>query len=298
MPTQLGEYVLGRQLGAGGMGRVFEATDGHGRRVALKLLHPILALDAAVVAHVDQEARLLQQVAHPNVVRVTDAGVIDGTAYLVMRFVAGEPLGSLIQIGGPLSMGRVRKIATQLLEGLAAIHAAGLVHGDLKSDNILVDHRDHATIIDFDLVRAQETLPDWLGADILSGTPEYMAPELVKSGIATRSADIYAAGTIIYEMLTATTPFGGGTSDEIFERQVSDVAVAPSLRYPERPVPAPLEEVVMRALAKDPERRHHDASLFACAVGHAIPRRWHEDSLASWSTFSTTASTRRWSRRA
>jgi serine/threonine-protein kinase len=292
---QIGDYVVGDELGAGGMGRVFAAEHPNGTAIAVKVLHPDLALDPAMLGRLHEEARLARLVSHRNVVRVVDSGIsLEGIPFLVMHRAAGTPLGAQIQARGALPLARVRKIAAQILEGLGAIHAAGLVHGDLKSDNVLVDDDDHVTIIDFGLARAQGTRPSWLADNMLSGTPEYMAPEVIRGEPMSRAADVYAAGVIIYEMLTATTPFAGSAMTTTFERHLTEDVVPPSLRT-ERTLPVTLEALIMRALAKQPDQRHHSARLFATALERAVPAGWIEGSLpVPRSARSMTASTRAW----
>lgn len=294
----VGVYVVGEELGVGGMGRVLAAASPGGGEVAVKLLHPALHTDAVFAERLLQEARLASLITHPNVVRVVDIGSTrEGHPFYVMRRVAGAPLGELIQAQGALPLRRIRHLAAQLLEGLAAIHAAGVVHGDLKSDNVLVDDDDRVTIIDFGLARMETDRRPAFGDTVLSGTPEYMAPEAIRGGGMTRASDVYAVGIILYEMLTGTTPFAGGTMTEIFERHLHDQVIPPSLRAAHRTIPAALEALVMRALAKEPERRHHSAALFATAVARAVPPNWREEVIqAQPPAYSPTASTRTWQR--
>jgi serine/threonine-protein kinase len=290
--------MLGDALGVGGMGRVYAATDASGASVALKFLHPSLASDRGFAERLIEEARLARLVSHRNVVRVLDGGTtLDGTPFLVMRRASGTSLATLIEMHGPLTLARIRRIATQILDGVAAIHAVGLVHGDLKSDNILIGEHDRVTIIDFGLARPAATMPSWLGENVLSGTPEYMAPEVIRGEAMTQAADLYAVGIILYEMLTARTPFAGGGSTAICQQHLNDDVIPPSLRCADRTMPVALEALVMRALAKDPTRRHYSAALFSTALGRAIPTKSSEDTPpAVPRTISTQASTRTWER--
>jgi serine/threonine-protein kinase len=296
-PERVRDYILDTELGAGGLGRVFAARDAKGAAVAVKLLHPELATDACFAARLHDEARLARMVSHRNVVRMLESGTTgDGVPYLVMRRAAGVSLGALVRTLGPLPMARVRRIATQILEGLVAIHAAGLVHGDLKADNVLVADDDRVTIIDFGLAREHAVAPAWLADGVVSGTPEYMAPEVIAGGPMTSAADIYAAGVIIYELLTGTTPFAGGSTAVICERHLTETAVPPSLRYPERALPVALEALLMRALAKQPAQRHLNAALFATGIARAIPTTWPDAPSARPlpARMTTVVPTRRW----
>jgi serine/threonine-protein kinase len=299
MATNVEGYALGELLGAGGMGQVFATTVASRRPVVIKLLHEALLGDPFFVHRFAEEARAARTVRHPNVVRVVDDGATEaGTPYLVMERVEGTPLGIVIRRDGPLPLQRIRHIAIQILAGLGAIHRAHLVHGDLKSDNVLVDAHDKATIIDFGLARSANDGRGAIEDGMISGTPEYMAPEIINGEPLTVASEVYSVAIIIYEMLTGTTPFSGGTSAEICARHLTDDVVAPSLRAPDRAVPVALETTIMRALAKDPEARHSGAELLAAAIACAIPATCHEaPSHDASASFSTTTSTRQWTQR-
>jgi eukaryotic-like serine/threonine-protein kinase len=268
----VGAYVLGDVLGVGGMGVVYATlTDA----VAIKLLHPECANDAYMVERFHAEARACAAVHHRNVVRVFDHGrTRDGLPFLVMERVAGEPLGKLVQRGRPLSLRRATEIVRQILHGLEATHRAGFVHGDIKTDNVLVAVRHDGsyavTLIDFGLARpaGSNSVHDGL----VSGTPEYMAPEVASGGPVTAAADIYATGVILYELLTGVPPFTGATSGEVLRRQLRDDVTPPSLLDEDSPIPPALERIVMRALAKRPRDRFPSARAFATALRVALPR--------------------------
>ena len=298
MTASVRGYVLGELLGAGGMGRVFATATSSMRPAVVKLLHESLMREEFFVRRFHEEARAARAVQHRNVVRVIDDGVTEsGTPFLVMDRVDGTPLGVMIRRDGPLSLQRIRHLAAQILAGVGAIHRAGLVHGDVKSDNVLVDANDQMTIIDFGLAHASSECRA-LEDGMISGTPEYMAPEVIAGGPVTPISELYAVGVILYEMLTGTTPFSGGTSAEICVRHLTDDVVPPSLRAPDRAIPVPLETTIMRALAKDPVARHPTAEFFAAAVECAIPAGVHEEvSGAFVPAFSTSSPTRNWTRR-
>src|SRR5262249_7262618 len=148
------------------------------------------------------------------------------------------------------------EIALQIVRALDAVHAAGVVHGDIKSDNFLVEQTatgDHVTLIDFGLARIGADAPAGENdADdrLISGTPEYMAPEVIRGEGCLPSSDLYGAGVILYELLTGATPFAGGKATEVMQRHLDDVVIPPSLRRPERPIPPALDDIVLHALAK------------------------------------------------
>lgn len=265
-----GRYMLRSCIGEGGMGSVYLASQpGLGRMVAIKVLHRELAGAPVHVHRLREEAKLARRVRSASSVGMIDCGELpDGTPYLVMEYVPGEALGQ-VSAEQPFSLARAVEVMEQILGALGAVHAAGVVHGDIKSDNFLVETvagRDRVTLIDFGLARladAPHELDVEQGEVMVSGTPEYMAPEIVGGAAATRASDLYAAGVILYELLTGTTPFGGGTAVEIMLRHAREAVVPPSLRSPERDLPPAIDRIVLRALRKTPEARFADAAAFA-----------------------------------
>jgi serine/threonine protein kinase len=264
-------YILGNQLGAGGMGVVYEATCAtDGEPVAIKFLQPDKLTDPREVRRFESERICGLLVSHPNVPAVLDRGeTAAGEPFFVMERVCGEPLGLRIARDGALSPFRAVRIARQILGALAAIHDGGIVHADVKSDNVLLETRADGTdvckLIDFGLAHAQfaaetdepDEPPDWL-----SGTPEYMAPEVIRGEVASFTADLYAVGMILYEMLVGQTPFAGGTVKEIVQRHLEDEVVPPSLRCTHYDLPSSLDYVVLRAVRKLASQRFDSARAF------------------------------------
>ncbi len=266
MPSD--QYKLGELLGRGGMGQVHVARHRSGRIVAIKRVRDTLSSDRMVVSRLSDEARLLRTVSHPNVVRALDHGTsADGLPFLVMDRAYGVSLSELIARHGWLSLERTAAITAQLLAGLAAIHDAQVVHADLKSQNILVDDVDIVTIIDFGLARALTSHPTMSG--LVAGTPAYMAPETIAGAPPSVTGDIYAAGAILYEMLTGSTPFTGHIST-ILTRQLSEAVEPPSLRAPELLIPGAVDDVVLRALDPSPITRYQSVAELAAAFTAAI----------------------------
>lgn len=290
-------YSVGEIVGAGGMGVVHEASHPAATRpLVIKVLRSELAGDPAVKARFAAEVRALRQLDHPNIVHYVDSG----EDFLVMERVLGEPLGIVLGSAGPLALSRVLAIGDQLLHALAHAHARGVIHADVKSDNLLFDTTsgtDRVTLIDFGVARLLDDLP--IDDPLMSGTPEYMAPEVICGQPASAAADLYAVGVILYELLTGTTPFGGGTSDAILLRHLDEDVVPPSLRCPSRSITPALERIVMRALAKDPAQRFTSAETFAVALNDAARGIRDVAELAAAevprSAFSTEAPTRDWS---
>jgi serine/threonine protein kinase len=267
-PAMANHYKLGTLLGCGGMGQVHAARDASGRVVAVKRVHDRLSVDRVFVERFVEEARLLRTVSHPNVVRVLDHGTTaDNLPYLVMDHASGSQLSDVIATDGALSVERVMVISSQLLGGLAAIHDAGIIHADIKSANVLVDEVDLVTIIDFGLARSIDAITS--AAEIVAGTPAYMAPEVISGGHPTIASDVYSAATIVYEILTGTTPFIGSLST-ILSRQLSETVEAPSLRATGRSIPRALDRVVLRALDRNPAVRYATVREFAADLDRAL----------------------------
>jgi eukaryotic-like serine/threonine-protein kinase len=275
-------YELGALLGRGGMGQVHIARHRSGREVAVKRVRNTLLNDRLIVERLVDEARLLQTVSHPNVVRMLDHGTgSDGMPFLVMDRAHGTALNQLVAEHGALPLERILVIASQLFAGLAAIHDARIVHADLKSHNVLVDDVDIVTIIDFGLART--VTKNDVSNGLIAGTPAYMAPEMIAGSAPTMTADIYAIGVIIYEMLTGSTPFSGHVST-ILTRQLSEAVEPPSQRAPTRGISAAIDRVVLRALDPAPAARFQTVLELATAFATGLGNR-AEPVLAAGSDF-------------
>jgi serine/threonine protein kinase len=297
-----GRYVLRDRIGEGGMGSVFLASQpALERTVAIKILHPELAGSSRHASRFRQEARIACRVRSPSCATVIDCSALDdGTPYLVMEYVPGQSLGQLIA-EDDLPLPRALDLFAQVLRALGAIHDLGIIHGDIKSDNFLVENRggrDHVTLIDFGLARlaAAPYEPDMEDGEVMvSGTPEYMAPEVVAGKPPSTASDLYAAGAILYELLTGTMPFGGGSAVDIMLRQARDPAIPPSLCAPERTISVALDRVVLRALSKQVGARFADAAEFARALQAATAAR-PADELRPLRHLRHPAGERRWAR--
>ncbi len=286
-----GKYVLGERIGAGGMGVVYRAEQcALSRTVAIKLLHQELLRDPRIARRFRAEAIAAARLAHPNSVAVLDWGESDeGTPYLVMEYVRGRTLSQLVREHGELPLPVASELVAQILAALGEAHTAGIVHADVKGDNVLVEESRDGTLrvklVDYGLARigcrGDDHGDDYseleIDADagapcdeqLISGTPEYMAPEVIRGEAPTPAADLYAVGVILYELLTGATPFGGGTAAEILVRHLDDVVIPPSLRSPERNIPRSIEAVVARALQKVAADRFASAEEFAEALAQA-----------------------------
>jgi serine/threonine protein kinase len=267
-----GRYAIDGHLGEGGMGKVYRARHLQlGKAFALKIISPTFALDGEARARFNQEAKLASEISHPNLVSVVDFGEdAQLGAYMVMELVEGEPLIS--QRAAPMSVQRACDVLAQIADALDHVHRRGIVHGDVKADNIMLTaetvtaagRRRIARLLDFGLARRA-------GGDEegqLNGSPHYLAPERAAGGPPSVAADIYALGVVGYLMLTATLPFDG-TMVEILMAHINREVPPLSQRRGEA-VDPPVERLILRALAKDPARRHGTAAAFRAELNAAM----------------------------
>lgn len=251
-----GRYRVRARIARGGMATVYVATDLRlERRVALKVMHGHLTDDSVFQSRFIQEARSAARLANPHVVNVFDQGQDAGMAYLVMEYLPGATLRELLREARRLTVPQAVTIMDATLQGLAAAHAAGIVHRDVKPENILLAEDGRIKIGDFGLARAT-TANTASGAQLL-GTIAYLAPELVTRGTADARSDIYALGIMLYEMLTGEQPYKGEQPMQIAFQHATDSVPRPSARNPA--VPDQLDELVLWATEKVPDERPVDA---------------------------------------
>jgi hypothetical protein len=270
---ELAGYRLIELGGAGGMGRVYRAVQpGLDRVVAVKVIRPELALDRAFRERFEVESRLAASIDHPNVIPVYEADDVDGVLFVAMRWVEGPDLQRQLAAGGPLDPARAVDLLARLAGGLDAAHAKGLIHRDIKPANVLLEG-DHAFLSDFGLARSNEA-GDETQVGGLVGTVDYLAPELVGGGTATVASDIYALGCVLFQMLTGSVPFpADGLIAKLNAHTKLDPPAPSELRAD---LPRGFDEVLGRALAKDPDRRYRSAGELADAARKALrtaPRR-------------------------
>ncbi|MEY9859154.1 tRNA A-37 threonylcarbamoyl transferase component Bud32 [Catenulispora sp. GAS73] len=254
-----GRYQLRQRIGGGSMGDVWRALDTVlGREVAVKILLPALLDDAGFAARFHTEARVLAALSHPGIVSVFDYGEADDprTAFLVMELITGRPLSDLLDESAPLSEATTLTVVAQTLEALQAAHDQGIVHRDVKPANLML-RGGSVVVTDFGVARTADARR-LTAADVVLGTAVYAAPEQARHTAVTAAADQYAVGVIAYECLTGTPPFDGGTPLGIMMKHLQE----PVPPLPET-VSEPVRELVMRALAKDPEARFASAREMA-----------------------------------
>jgi beta-lactam-binding protein with PASTA domain/tRNA A-37 threonylcarbamoyl transferase component Bud32 len=253
-----GRYQVRSRIARGGMATVYLATDLRlERRVAIKIMHGHLADDNAFRSRFIQEARSAARLAHPNVVNVFDQGQDADIAYLVMEHLPGITLRDLLKDYGRLTPEQTLDILEAVLSGLAAAHKAGIVHRDVKPENVLLADDGRIKIGDFGLARAVNN--NTATGQALLGTVAYLSPELVTRGIADARSDIYALGIMTYEMLTGEQPYVGEAPMQVAYQHANDTVPMPSLVAPG--VPVELDELVTWATARDPEERPRDARV-------------------------------------
>ena len=260
--TLSGRYTLTERIAAGGMGEVWAAMDTVlGRAVAVKLLHPALSQEGDFAERFRAEARHTASLHHPNIATVFDYGEDDGTAYLVMELVVGQPLSQIIADRAPLSAAETASILVQAATALEAAHQGGVVHRDIKPANILITPDGTAKLTDFGIARAIDAAPLTQTGQVL-GTAQYLSPEQALGRSATASSDIYSLGVVGYEMLTGERPFDSGTAVATALAHVNQVP-------PPLPVTIPtgVRDVIGAALAKDPVDRPASAAAMAAALG-------------------------------
>jgi serine/threonine-protein kinase len=251
-----GRYRVRARIARGGMATVYVATDLRlERRVALKVMHSHLSDDSVFQSRFIQEARAAARLADPNVVNVFDQGRDGDMAYLVMEYLPGITLRELLREQRRLTVPQAISILDAVLSGLAAAHKAGIVHRDVKPENVLLAEDGRIKIGDFGLARAT-TANTASGAQLL-GTIAYLAPELVTRGTADARSDIYAIGIMLYEMLTGEQPYKGEQPMQIAFQHATDSVPRPSVKNPG--VPEPLDELVLWATEKSPDDRPVDA---------------------------------------
>jgi tRNA A-37 threonylcarbamoyl transferase component Bud32 len=264
--TVLGNrYTLTERVAGGGMGEVWEATDGVlGRTVAIKLLRAGYADDSQFVDRFRAEARHSASLAHPNIATVHDYGEEDGSSYLVMELVRGEPLSRIITERGPLGSEEAASLLGQAAAALEVAHQAGVVHRDVKPANIMVTEDGVAKLTDFGIARALHGSAMTKTGEVM-GTAQYLSPEQAMGRPATPASDIYALGIVGHEMLTGKRPFDAETPVATALSQVND----PPPPLPDD-VPETLRDLISACLAKEPDDRPASAALIAEELGVPI----------------------------
>ena len=263
------KYLIEQRLGSGGMCDVYRARHiAMDKEIAIKILKPELAADPKIAQRFEQEARAASRVRHPHAIDVTDCGIgAHNVPYLVMQLVDGQTVRELIGEYGPLTIERVTNILRQASGALEAAHSVGVIHRDIKPDNIIiaqVDGEDWVEVVDFGVAKIQEDVnrrAALTGENFIIGTPRYMSPEQCEEKPVDARSDIYSLGVVAYEMLTGDAPFDGNSSTRLLMAHVAEPP--PPLRRKRPDISPEVEAVVMRALEKNPDLRQQSAAEFA-----------------------------------
>ena len=251
-----GRYQVIEELGRGGMGKVYKVYDREiNEKIALKLLRPEIAGDERVIERFRDELKLARQISHRNVCRMFDLNRNEGVYYITMEYVPGEDLKSMLKMMGPMSSGKSILIVKQVCKGLAEAHRRGIVHLDLKPQNIMIDKEGIVRIMDFGIAHSLD-VKDGSDRGTLVGTLAYMSPEQLAGKDVDHRSDLYSLGVIFFEMLTGDLPFEGETPGLVARKQMSSTPPDPRLVNPL--IPGDLGQLVQRCLDKDRVRRYQD----------------------------------------
>jgi serine/threonine-protein kinase len=251
-------YKLLSQLGQGGMAVVYKAQDlSLGRLVAIKMLRQSLIHDEDFLARFQQEARAAANLAHPNIVTVHDFGQHEGRYYIVMEYIEGKDLKTLIKEGAPFSPERALDLTIQICAGLGYAHRAGLIHCDVKPQNVLVTADGRVKITDFGIARALATLRPGETTDVVWGSPQYYSPEQAAGEHPSPASDVYSIGVVMFEILAGRLPFVASNQQALTLMHLREEPPRLTLFNPG--VPETLERIIHKVLAKEPAARYRTA---------------------------------------
>ena len=288
-------YRILRRLGKGGMGEVFLGEHlAIERKVAIKTLSSNMVDRPELADRFLKEAKTASRVRHPNIVDITDFGHTDrGAPFFVMEYLEGEDLKSVLRREGALAWPRVREIGLQICAALSAAHAQGVVHRDMKPDNVFLVRQaagELVKVLDFGIAKiiTADATQETTQTGVLLGTPEYMSPEQAQDLPLDARSDIYATGVILYRLMTGRVPFQAKSFMTVLHKHIHEPPLPPSKANPTRPISAAQEQVIMTCLAKRPEDRYQSADALAAALRTAdatvaagpTRRRWLLPSLA------------------
>jgi serine/threonine-protein kinase len=270
-------YRILRKVGEGGMGTVYQAE--HAlieKKIALKVLFPELTRRADLVARFLQEAKSASRIGHENVIDISDFGQSpEGMVFIAMEYLEGQDLGQRLKADGPMKWARARPILMQIAKALRAAHEHGIVHRDVKPENVFLVQRegrpDFVKVLDFGIAKVVNDTdgPRLTQTGMIFGTPEYMSPEQAQGQPSDHRVDVYAVGCLMYEMLTGDVPFHADNFMGTLTEHMHAPPVPPRQRRPDLDIAEDVEAVCLRALEKDREKRWQDMDAFYRALGGA-----------------------------
>src|SRR5690349_5223216 len=266
----LGAYRIINQIGQGGMATVYKAYQpSMDRNVAIKVLPKQLADSKEFSQRFQQEAHIIAKLEHPHILPVFDYGESDGITYFVMRYLDAGTLKDKLQEGRPLALAETDRLFTQLADALSYAHSMGVIHRDLKPANVLIDSRGNLFLTDFGIAKILESASTRLTqTDAIMGTPAYISPEQAQALKVDQRSDIYSLGIILYEMVTGRVPFTADTPLAVILKHVSDPLPLPSSIRTD--ITEGIEQVILKALAKNPDDRFDTVAEFAAAWKRAL----------------------------
>lgn len=303
-PLLNNRYQLLHTLGTGGMAVIYRAHDQMLERpVAIKILRQDFSDDQAFRERFRQEARAAANLSHPNIVTVHDFGFDDGQLFIVMEYVPGTDLKTMIKQRGTFGVEEAINLITQACEGIGYAHRAGLVHCDVKPHNMLVTPDGRLKVTDFGIARALASIHPDEQSDIVWGSPQYFSPEQASGQAPSPASDVYSLGVILYEMLSGRLPFQS-TDPEELARMHRDVMPSSPRRFNHN-IPVPLEQIILKILSKEPSQRYRSADQLGRVLRNILQRpenyantiasapvHSHTAAITSPTTFSATTATR------
>jgi len=251
-------YWILSHLGRGGMADVYHAQDKNLLRdTAIKLLHTELSNNTEFVERFHHEARAAANLSHSNLVTVFDFGLDGNIAYLVMEYIEGQDLKSYIRQNAPLPVSEAVRLMKQICSGAGYAHRAGLVHCDLKPQNILLTKDGRAKIADFGIARTLADINPDEHTEIIWGSPQYLAPEVAAGGAPSAASDVYSLGIMLFEMVTGSLPFMDSNAEKLLDKHLTQPP--PSPRSLNSDIPGTLEQIILKVLSKEPSARYRTA---------------------------------------
>ncbi|MGE5249000.1 MAG: protein kinase domain-containing protein [Bacteroidota bacterium] len=282
-------YQLLERIGSGGMADVFRARDLMlDRYVGIKVLRKDYTANPGFQERFRQEARSAANLSHPNIVTVHDYGVADDQIYIVMEFIPGTDLKSLLRKRGRFTVEEAIPLMVQACAGIGYAHRAGLIHCDVKPHNMIVTPDQRLKVTDFGIARALATVHPDERTDVVWGSPQYFSPEQAAGEAPSPASDVYSLGVVLYEMLTGMPPFTAPTAEELARLHIEAAPVPVSEYVPD--IPLPLEEIIMKVLSKEPSARYRTADQLGRVLMKFGTRR-EEDAAATALALTPEAST-------